>query len=124
MLAGPVYSRTRSLVGSTSAIPRDHCLAARALSWFGARNNGSANDFVYPRFTRIERIPAAGNRSNVTKKIVGDYPKIRQKILLTDDTKKRGLSTKLAGSKQWRKVMRSPFYMPLTKLVKVYLPNK
>ena len=42
--------------------------------------NGSANDFVYPRFTRIERIPAAGNRSNVTKKIVGDYPKIRQKF--------------------------------------------
>ena len=26
------------------------------------------NDFVYPRFTRIERIPAAGNRANVTKK--------------------------------------------------------
>ena len=73
----------------------------------------------------LKEFQRAGNRANVTKKIVGDYPKIRQKILLTDDTKKNaGFLRSLRVPNSGEKVMRSPFYMPLTKLVKVYLPNK
>ena len=76
-------------------------------------------------FTRIERIPAAGNRSNVTKKNSRRLPENSSKVLLTDDTKKKTRAFyEACGFQTVEKSHAVAFYMPLTKLVKVYLPNK